>query len=471
MRIHHSSFKSALAVLIPLITVALISPCESAAAPEFTLTTFEADVTPPVGHALMGGGIAPAAKVDDPLIARGFVLSSTEKNAKPIVVCAVDWCEIRNDAYEQWRTSLAEAVGTDIHHVLVMSIHQHDAPIADLTAQKILDESNARGKICNLKFHDQAVQRVTKAAKNSLLSPKRVTHIGTGQARVKMIASNRRYIDDDGKPRYDRFSATRIESIRSKPEGDIDPFLKTLSFWNGEKPILALSAYATHPMSYYGKGGVSGDFVAIARRQRDKEDPGVFQMYVSGCSGNVTAGKYNDGSANNRPVLAERLHGAMKQAWQATKRQPLTQATLRVAPLKLKPRNDAGFSVEQLKKRLAHERTPFGQCLAALGLSWRLRADGAGHAIDVPAIDFGTACFLLMPAESYVEFQLAAQKVRPKTFVVVAGYGECGPGYIPIERAWRENDSNLRDWCWVSPGAEALMMEAMKKVLKQENSR
>jgi hypothetical protein len=37
-----------------------------------------------------------------------------------------------------------------------------------------------------------------------------------------------------------------------------------------------------------------------------------------------------------------------------------------------------------------------------------------------------------------VEFQLAAQKAKPDGFVLVAGYGECGPGYIPIERASRK---------------------------------
>lgn len=72
----------------------------------------------------------------------------------------------------------------------------------------------------------------------------------------------------------------------------------------------------------------------------------------------------------------------------------------------------------------------------------------------------------LLPAESYVEYQLLAQKLRPESSVVVAGYGECGPGYIPIERAWKENDSNLGDWCWVNPGSEKRMEEALRKVLK-----
>ena len=46
------------------------------------------------------------------------------------------------------------------------------------------------------------------------------------------------------------------------------------------------------------------------------------------------------------------------------------------------------------------------------------------------------------------------------------GYGECAPGYIPIERAWREGDSNLRDWCWVAPGAEAEMTRALRAALR-----
>src|SRR5262249_50697562 len=97
------------------------------------LATFSADVTPPLGHALMGGGITPARKIIDPLFARGFVLLGS---GAPIVLAAIDWCEIRNDAYERWREVLAEAAGTEPQRVMVTSLHQHDTPIADLTAQR-----------------------------------------------------------------------------------------------------------------------------------------------------------------------------------------------------------------------------------------------------------------------------------------------------------------------------------------------
>jgi hypothetical protein len=86
-------------------------------------------------------------------------------------------------------------------------------------------------------------------------------------------------------------------------------------------------------------------------------------------------------------------------------------------------------------------------------------------------LDFGIAQLVLLPAEAYVEYQLLAQKLRPDSFVVVLGYGECAPGYIPIERAWKEHDGNLNDWCWVAPGSEAAMTAALTTALKASDDR
>src|SRR5687768_18359418 len=108
-----------------LLLFALIAFASPLYAQEKTLriAPFVADVTPPIGHPCMGGGIKPAEKISDPLFAHGFVLLSKEK---PVVVISVDWCEIRNDAYERWREVLAQAAKTDKERVLVSAIHQHD---------------------------------------------------------------------------------------------------------------------------------------------------------------------------------------------------------------------------------------------------------------------------------------------------------------------------------------------------------
>jgi hypothetical protein len=426
------------------------------------LATFRTEVTVPTGHPLMGGGIAPAKRVEDPLFALGWVLLGA---GKPIVYVAVDWCEIRNDAYDRWRQVIADAVGTDRVRVMVSALHQHDAPISDLAAQKLLEKYGAKGAICNLEFHELAVQRVAKAAKKSLESATSVTHIGTGQAKVEKVASNRRFVDETGKVRYDRMSRATDAKIRAAEEGTIDPFIKTMTFWSGETAIVTMNSYATHPMSYYGGGEVSTDFVGMARKRREAETPKTMQMYMSGCSGNVTAGKYNDGSRDNRSVLADRIHQAMKTASTSTKKHTIEKASFRSVPLQLAARTSTGFGKTELLYRVRNDNRPFGQCLAALGFSWLQRVD-SGQPIDIPVIDFGSAQIAVLPAESYVEYQLFAQSVRPDTFTMIAGYGECGPGYIPIERAWKENDGNLHDWCWVDPGSEARMKEAITRALR-----
>jgi hypothetical protein len=153
----------------------------------------------------------------------------------------------------------------------------------------------------------------------------------------------------------------------------------------------------------------------------------------------------------------------MNAAWKATKTHALARVGYRTVPLRLEPRSDAGFSVAELRAKLKAPR-PFTQCLAALGLSWRKRTD-AGHRLDVPALDLGAAQVVLLPGESYLEFQLQAQQLRPDSFVMAIGYGECATGYVPTEKAVKERDGNLTDWCWVAPGAEKALTAALAKAL------
>ena len=441
-----------------------LSLATSLPAAEFTIATFTVDVTVPKNHGMMGG-YWKSKSVADPLFAKGVALFGGER---PVVFVSVDWCEIRNEAFDAWRDALAKAAGTTRERVLVSSIHQHDAPIADLAAQRLLEERGLEGSICDLKFHETAVKNVATALREEMRNRQRVTHIGLGQAKVKELASNRRYLLPDGKPAFNRGSASgRNVLAREAPEGTIDPWLKTLTFWDGDRPVAALSGYATHPMSYYRTGAVSADFPGDARTMRQRETPDCLQIYFSGASGNVTAGKYNDGSRTNRAVLARKLYDGMVGAWKATKRQPMERIEFRNTKVRLEPRNHEGFTMTDYEKTLQKGKNHWDQCRDAMGMSWRRRTD-AGHKIDVPVIDFGPAQLLLLPGEIYVEYQLAAQRMAPDSFVMVAGYGESAPGYIPTEKHWDEKDTNLHDWCWVHPGAEQPLLEAMQRVLKPE---
>jgi len=217
--------------------VGLVPRAARAAPPAFRLATFRADVTVPVGHGKMGGAWR-ATRVADSLEARGLVLLS---GAAPVVLVAVDWCEIRNDAYERWQAVLAAAAGTTRERVMVMSVHQHDAPVADLTAERLLREAGRPGSVCDPQFHETALRRVADVVRAGLTSTRRFTHVGTGRAKVEQVASNRRYVGPDGRVRFDRMSRTTDPGAVAAPEGTIDPWLKTLSFWDGDEPLAAVA--------------------------------------------------------------------------------------------------------------------------------------------------------------------------------------------------------------------------------------
>ena len=431
---------------------------------QWRVATFEADITIPIGHACMGGGIADAVEIADPLFAKGFVLSDgSSKKSPPVVVVALDWCQCNNDSYDRWRDGLAAAAGTTRERVMLATVHQHDAPICDLGAQKLLDAHGMAGANCDPAFHELAVRRTAAALKKSLPSARRVTHIGRGQAKVERVASNRRVTGPRGLISWRRGSSSG--NIYDAPDGEIDPWLKTLSFWDGDEPVLAWSSYAVHPMSHYGRGKVSADFPGIARSRRQKDDPRVFQIYFTGSAGDTTAGKYNDGKADKREALAGRLYDAMLEAWKATTRQAIGNVEFRCAQLALPARTGDEFTIEMMKKILANpDAGKWARIRAALGLSWRKRVD-AGQAIDVPCLDFaGTRIqFMVMPAETFVGYQRIAQALRPESFVMVSGFGDGAPGYIPTDQCWA--DGYADDYCWVPKNTQELMTAAMANAL------
>jgi hypothetical protein len=396
------------------------------------LATFSCDVTPPFGHPLCGGWIEPVRAVDDPLRALGVVLLGP---AAPVVLCAVDWCGIRNDAHLAWRKALAAAAHTTPERVAVQSVHPHNAPFADSGAEKLLQR--VKGPVSmDLSFFDRAVARVATAVKTCLARTTPFNHIGIGQAKVEQVASNRRIVGTDGKVKAVRYSATRDEKVRAEPEGLVDPWLKTLSFWNDRKPLAALHYYATHPMSYYGDGRVTSDFCGLARDKRAGEDEKTFQAYFTGCAGNITAGKYNDGNKANRAVLRGRMHAAMKAAWKATTRHAIDTWTWRTEPLKLSARREPSFGREESTKALEDPKMPKAKRgNAAFQLAWLERLD---RPIDVTCLDLGRALVLHLPGEPFIEYQLAAQQMRKDRFVCVAGYGDGGPGYIPTDASFLE---------------------------------
>src|SRR5262249_29561769 len=121
--------------------------------PDLHLATFTCDVTPPEGHPLCGGWIEAVRGVDDPPWARGVILLGM---GQPVVLCAVAGCGVRNEANRAWRQAIARATHTVTENVAVHCVHPHNAPFADVEAQKLIEAANAPISL-DLKFFDKVV--------------------------------------------------------------------------------------------------------------------------------------------------------------------------------------------------------------------------------------------------------------------------------------------------------------------------
>lgn len=400
------------------------------------LATFQADVTPPVGSPLCGGGVKPTIGVQDPLSARGIIL--LPKGQAPIVLCSVDWTGIANSAYDEWRETLAKAAGTTADRVAVQALHQHDAPFADYDTHDLLAKHGLEGFTFNREFAEEALTRTGKAVKEALKTTVPVTHYGAGSAEVFEVASNRRILDENGKVRVMRFTACADPAIRAEPVGTIDPLARVIAFWNVDKPVAVLSYYATHPQSYYNTGMVSYDFPGMARALREAAIPGAVHIHFTGAGGNIGAGKWNDGSPENRPVLAKKLADGLKRAWEACEKQPIKAKDLvwTVRPTPLPVREEIDEAYEQ--KVLANPKAPDGaRRQAARELVWRKRC-AEGYAIPIQVLHIKEDAIVHMPGELFVEYQIMAQEEKPNAVVATAAYGEYGPGYIGTKIAYAQ---------------------------------
>jgi len=447
-------------------------------ATDLRVATFKVDVTPPTGSPLCDGLVPPVSGVNDPLSARGIVLAADDQ--PPVVLVAFDWVGIGNEGHHAFRQAIADACKTPVDRVCIHALHQHDAPGCDFAADRIAADVGLGGQMFDVQFARDAVKRVAAAAAAAQSQLEPVTHVGYGKGLVEKVASNRRILGPDGKVQFMRFTATADPKIREFPEGTIDPYSRLVSFWSGDRPIAVLSYYATHPQSYYYTGKCSADFVGMGRDQAEAHEDTGLHIHFNGAGGNIGAGKYNDGAPENRPVLAGRLAEGMKRAWDATQKVAVDDLRFDWATRDVHlPLADWYDEKEQLAILNDANQQPITRLRAAREIAWARRATG-GDAITVARLRLGLPSpsgrgqgegelgidILHLPGELFVEYQLAAQKMRPDSFVCTAAYGDYGPGYIGTAEAYAEGGYETSQVSRVSPRVEAVLIGAMQELLE-----
>ena len=191
-------------------------------------------------------------------------------------------------------------------------------------------------------------------------------------------------------------------------------------------------------MSFYGDGRVTTDFVGLARARRDVEEPDTLHVYFTGASGNITAGKYNTGSPEDRVALTDRVHQAMLLADRDTEKPSprCERIDWTTQPVVFQPRRD--LDLDRLKDVVFDaKQSTVNRNRSAMTYGWLKRCE-AKTPILLKRLRVGMVDLIHLPAETFVEYQLQAQTIDPARFVATAAYGDGGPWYIPLQKSFAE---------------------------------
>ncbi|MBC8353802.1 MAG: hypothetical protein H8E66_17520 [Planctomycetes bacterium] len=447
--------------LVLFLAMYSLSECESAAADgELEIATFSVEITPALGLPVGQGFIPILETAEHPLFARGILLKDS---GTACVICTLDLMEVHNESYDFLRQAIASAAGVDESHVALQCLHQHTAPAVATGAQRYeLEEDDSR-RIATADYLVQLAKNLSKAVSESKKNWKRVTHIGSGRAKVEQVASNRRIERPDGSIQGRSSNTKSAPALRELPEGLIDPWVRTVSLEEGDRPVAQLHYYASHPQSFYGDGRASSDVPGIIREQLEK-DTGAFQLYLTGCGGDVAFGKYNDGSRAARSELVARLQAGIEKSITSITRETAAPLKWSVDSMSFPMRTDEPFSEAANRRILADPDAGAGQRRkAAIALAWIERVK-SGRPVQLSCLAIGRVRMLHLPGEPFVQYQLAAQKMLADQFVCVAGYGDCGMGYIGGDRIYNDRGGYEQTYAFAGP-CEDLLSQTMKRLL------
>ena len=421
------------------------------------VATFCCDVTPPLGSPSYGG--KPLETVETPLLAKGIVLDDGQRRH---VVCAIDWCGLCGPAHMLFRNKIAAGVKTDVSNVAVHTVHQHTAPYIPIGSLDVRDKDGNPPKGVDPPAVHQIAGRLGEAVKKSLDRFQPFDSIGTGKARVDRVASARRILTD-GKIRT-RWSACTDPKLRAEPEGYIDPILKTITLAQGDKPLVRIHYYATHPQSFYGDARVCYDVPGFARERLEEKEK-VFQIYFNGCGGDVVMGKYNDRTPQARTELTDRLYAGMEASVASTRIVPVNRIEWRTLPVVLPLKNEADYDVAKNRAVMEDAKTPDKERMQA---ARRIAlAEWMAQPLQLSLLRMGPVELVHLPGESMIEFQLFTQKQKPDRFVAVAAYGDLATGYICTEKAFAEGGYEPSA-SKVAPRSEAILKKAICELLERK---
>lgn len=423
------------------------------------------DISPPVGVALSGYGAraGPNVGVHDPVMAKALVLAAGDQ---ALALTTADLVALDAPTVARVRSAVADRTGLPPGHIMVACSHTHSGP-ATRAAPYVGWPDPAYLALLEGRLTDVAV-----AAWES----RRPAAAAWGQGEAH-IGINRRQ----------RLPAGDVVIGRNEA-GVVDPRIQVLRVDAADgKPLAVFFTHAVHAVTLGGDNLlVSADWPGAAQRALETLYGGaVTALFGQGCCADINShprGTFEIVEEQGRAVAVEvqRVADALRPAPEM----PLGAAQVTVGLPRVAPPEPAEcralLARLRAEQRENREQDVWGLRLLREGyVEWAQRTlwlsehcpEGASVPFEVQALRIGDGAVVGLPAEVFVQYQLAVKAASPWPHTCVLGCANGDIGYLPTAAAHAEggyevDSSNMVYVTWAPrPDAEELVLGAAGQAL------
>ena len=420
---------------------------------ELWIGSARADITPEKPVALAGQmHLRVSKKVDTPLIATVLALESRdgEKVLDQAIIISCDLVAIRAGIQERFREHVKPRLpGFDLQKLFLNATHTHTAPVTMDGSYEIPKE----GVLQPAEYVEFLFARLADAAAKAweTRQPGGVSW-GLGHAAV---GSCRRAVYENGTARM--YGATDTPDLRSI-EGNQDPSVDVLCFWNAEKQLSAIVInLACTAQEVEGLSSVNADFWHDVRQVLHKKH-GEALIVLPWCApaGDQSPHLLYNKRAEERmrslrgltrtQEIARRITNAVEDVLGVIQKDVRTAVPFahRVSRVKLPMRKATEAELARAQKELdelskAPTATPvskwkLARCRRVLDRHEQQKTD-PDHEIELHALRLGDVAIATNPFELYLDYgiQIKARSKAVQTFLIqlAASSG----GYLPTAKA------------------------------------
>jgi hypothetical protein len=383
-------------------------------------------ITPPLPIPMEGfaARAKPAEGVANDLWAKALAVE--DPRGKKLIIITVDLATMPKEMWDLVAARVMARHGVDRAHVLINISHTHSGPVLGWRA------NTDREMMLRIEaYRNKVIESMAEAA-DAAVSDLQPADIAYGAGKVG-FPHNRRQRQPNGD-----------WTFGVNPNGPVDrtvPVLRVAA--PGGKLRGTLFGLSCHPsVLTYEFLLISGDYAGIAQAAWEKAHPGATGMFMQLCGGDQNADprrkmELAEQYGNDLAAEVARIAGSQMKPVHA----PITTAML-TTELPFAP-----FSLEQFEKQAKDtEKVVRTHAEAMLQQYASGRPPSPGLPYTMQAIQFGKDVTLLaMNGEVVVDYCLRVKKEYGAEGMIVAGYSNERPCYIPSARVLKEGGYEARD--------------------------